>query len=208
MQTIVDDILNIDCTSDLSEFELPFKCEFSILQEENCWQGTLMPDRSTLNRIVAASLSHILSELDLDAPPASPGIEISFLFSDDTHIQILNKEYRGKNQPTNVLSFPQTELSTQNLQETLLFQEPLLLGDIALAEETIKREATEQNKPFRNHLIHLIVHGVLHLVGYDHIEEDEAELMESLEIEILKKFDINNPYTIALDEQEASQSKK
>ncbi|MEH6402383.1 MAG: rRNA maturation RNase YbeY [Sneathiella sp.] len=167
-----------------------------------------MPDRSTLNQIVSASLNHILSELDLDAPPASPGIEISFLFSDDTHIQKLNKEYRQKDSPTNVLSFPQAELSTQTLQETLLFEEPLLLGDIALAEETIKREAAEQNKSFHNHLAHLVIHGVLHLVGYDHIEEDEAEHMESIEVEILKKLDIGNPYTIAHNAQEASQSTK
>jgi|GEM_PF-41588 len=208
MQTIVDNILKINCTLASSEYQLPFKCDLDILTEDGCWQGVLMPERDTLNQIVRASFHHIVPAFDLSVPSSSLGIEISFLFSNDAHIQKLNKEYRAKDRPTNVLSFPQAELSTQSLTEALLFQEPLTIGDIALAEETIIREATEQNKTFQDHLTHLIIHGVLHLAGYDHIDEDEANHMESLEIEILEKFNISNPYTIYPKTQETSLNSK
>ncbi len=106
--------------------------------------------------------------------------EVSIVLADDAFIQNLNKEYRGKDKPTNVLSFPQGE--------------PFSLGDIILARETITREAEDQKKSFDDHLSHLTVHGILHLLGFDHEEESEAEEMEALEIEILEKMGLKNPY--------------
>ena len=106
--------------------------------------------------------------------------EISLVLADDALIQGLNKQYRGKDKPTNVLSFPQDE--------------EFSLGDIVLALETIEKEAREQNKTFRDHVIHLTVHGTLHLLGHDHENPDEAADMEELEIRILHKLGINNPY--------------
>lgn len=105
--------------------------------------------------------------------------EVSVVLADDTFVQQLNKQYRGKDKPTNVLSFPNDD-------------EPL--GDIILAYDTIEREALAQDKSFRNHAIHLIIHGLLHLLGHDHERALEAEKMESAEIKILKKLGINNPY--------------
>jgi probable rRNA maturation factor len=107
--------------------------------------------------------------------------EVSIVLSDDAFIQTLNKQWRGKDKPTNVLSFPQDE--------------PGMLGDIIMAYETIAREAREQSKTFNNHAIHLTVHGILHLLGHDHEagEKEEAE-MEALEIRILEGLGIKNPY--------------
>jgi probable rRNA maturation factor len=97
----------------------------------------------------------------------------------------LNRDYRGIDKPTNVLSFPQIEPFT-----------PVrgLIGDIILARETLERESLELQKPFSEHFTHLVVHGFLHILGYDHIAEDEALVMEGLETQILKRLGIADPY--------------
>ena len=118
-------------------------------------------------------------------------VEVSLLLCDDVFIQNLNKTWRGKDRPTNVLSFPT--------------EEPALLGDIVVAYETTAREAVEEGKSLSDHLSHLIVHGVLHLVGYDHEDEAEAEAMEQLESEVLATLGIACPYRIAevrMDEED------
>ncbi|KAF0117855.1 MAG: hypothetical protein FD163_327 [Hyphomonadaceae bacterium] len=113
----------------------------------------------------------------------SPNSKIIILLSDNAAIQKLNLEWRGQNKPTNVLSFPNIDLD-------------FALGDIAMAFEYCEAEAIGQGKTFKNHFAHLLIHGVLHLLGYDHINETEAEEMESLEAEILRDFDIADPYLI------------
>jgi probable rRNA maturation factor len=117
-------------------------------------------------------------------------IEVSIVLADDGFVQDLNKRYRDKDNPTNVLSFPQTE------EDSLLVSPApfLSLGDIILAYETVEKEASQQAKSFEEHLRHLIVHSCLHLLHYDHIEEQEAEEMESIEILVLKGMGIKNPY--------------
>lgn len=108
--------------------------------------------------------------------------ELSCVLANNEFIQELNKNYRGQDKPTNVLSFPQDDEGFMNL------------GDIVLALETIQQEAKEQEKEFNDHLTHLTVHGTLHLLGYDHEEDDQAEEMEALEVKILNALDIENPY--------------
>ncbi|RED51498.1 putative rRNA maturation factor [Aestuariispira insulae] len=115
--------------------------------------------------------------------------ELSLVLSDDASVQELNREWRGKDKPTNVLSFP-----ADDEDEAPLPGMPRMLGDIVLALETVSREAREQNKSFDHHLTHLVIHGLLHLIGYDHIEDDEAEIMEALEIKLLAGMGISNPY--------------
>lgn len=106
--------------------------------------------------------------------------DMAVVLSDDRRVQVLNHEFRGKDKPTNVLSFPSDE--------------PDEWGDIVLAHETIAREAEAQNKLFWHHVAHLLVHGTLHLLGYDHIDDQEAEEMEQMEIAILSQLSIANPY--------------
>ncbi len=120
-------------------------------------------------------------------------IEISVTFTNDKNIQKLNKQFRNIDKSTNVLSFPLYEKEFFNI---IKFEDYIVLGDIVLSFETIEKEALEQNKIFRNHLIHLIIHSLLHLFGYDHIEEKDMEEMEGIEIEVLKKFEIENPYIL------------
>jgi probable rRNA maturation factor len=120
--------------------------------------------------------------------------ELCVVLADDDFVRSLNKTYRGKDKPTNVLSFPAGAIPVAVGPEPLLGLGPKLLGDVVLARETISREAEEQGKSFADHLSHLVVHGVLHLLGQDHEEDTEAEEMEALERDILEDLDISDPY--------------
>ena len=117
--------------------------------------------------------------------------ELSVLLSDDAEVRILNRDYRSKDRPTNVLSFPAGDENAAG--------RPRLLGDVVLALETIEREAAAQSKPLADHLSHLTVHGILHLLGHDHETETQATAMEALETEILRGLGIADPYA-AVDE--------
>ena len=128
------------------------------------------------------------------------GFEISLLGCDDRRISALNADFRGKPQPTNVLSWPSVELGATapggcpHLPKSGPATMPEELGDIAIAWETCDREATAQSKPMRDHVSHLLVHGTLHLLGYDHVRDADATLMEGLEARILQGMGIANPY--------------
>ncbi|WP_135081651.1 rRNA maturation RNase YbeY [Terasakiella sp. SH-1] len=123
--------------------------------------------------------------------------EISILLSHNDQVQELNREYREKDKPTNVLSFPAMDCTVPG--DLILEPGPLHLGDIVLAYQVVVGEAQEQNITFEDHLSHLIIHGVLHLLGYDHIEDEEAEEMEGLEISLLAELGIANPYASEAD---------
>lgn len=115
-----------------------------------------------------------------------PGSTVSLLFTDDARIRALNAQWRGKDKATNVLSFPSAAPATA--------VQPAQLGDIVLAYDTVAREAETEGKPFEHHLTHLIVHGFLHLLGYDHETAEEAEAMEALERKVLQGLAIADPY--------------
>ncbi len=123
-------------------------------------------------------------------------IEVSVKLTDDAEVQALNRDYRGKDAPTNVLSFPMVQA---DLLETLCNSDDgeVLLGDIVLARETCAREAGEKHIPLADHATHLIVHGVLHLLGYDHMVDHEAEEMEALETRALAALGLSDPYADA-----------
>ena len=120
-------------------------------------------------------------------------LSASLLFTTDEEVHALNKEWRGKDRPTNVLSFPMLE--REDLLALAPDGPPELLGDLALAYQTCAREAAEKGIALKDHATHLIVHGLLHLAGHDHVDSDEqAEAMEALEIAALAKLGIADPY--------------
>lgn len=146
-----------------------FRIDISIQADE--WKKALPALRDLTRRAVRSSLKHF--EIETES-------EISIVFADDAFIRDLNKRYRNKDKPTNVLSFPQDGGTS--------------LGDVVLAFETIKKESREQNKKLKDHAAHMLVHGTLHLMGMDHENDGEAEEMESLEILVLKGLGVKNPY--------------
>ena len=124
---------------------------------------------------------------------AAPLVEVAVRLTDDAEVQTLNRDFRGKDKPTNVLSFPQVQ---DDLLEGLANSDDgeILLGDIVLARETCAREAEEKAISIADHATHLIVHGTLHLVGYDHGDDASAGAMEALEVKALASLGIANPY--------------
>ncbi len=125
---------------------------------------------------------------------------ISVLACDDARIATLNSDFRDKPQPTNVLSWPSQELGAETdggvprKPEPDVFGDETELGDIAISYDTCLREAGAAGKPFDHHVTHLVIHGVLHLLGYDHIRDKDATLMEGIETAILGKLGIPDPY--------------
>ncbi|MDC0390854.1 rRNA maturation RNase YbeY [Candidatus Thioglobus sp.] len=136
-----------------------------------------------VNSINEAEFSNTLQSV-LDELNVSDS-ELLVRFVDKPEIQHLNKTYRHQDKTTNVLSFP---------SDLPIEIEEAILGDVVICVEVVTQEAKMQQKTFNNHLIHMAIHGTLHLLGYDHVEESEAQKMESLEVKILKKLQIENPY--------------
>ena len=164
-------------------------------------------DETTTHEIVSECVYALFREFKLN--PDEEDVEICFLFTTDDEIHLLNKTYRGIDKSTNVLSFPAYAPDDIPLGENKKCHchddcccedddcecdEPCILGSIAVAYETTAREADEQGKMFGDHLRHLIIHSLLHLFGYDHIDSEEAKKMEMTEIKILKKMGISDPY--------------
>jgi len=137
-----------------------------------------------------------LAELELP----EVGLQLVVMGCDDARIAALNADFRGKPQPTNVLSWPAWDLSAEaeggapEAAEVGSAEEPEALGDIAIAYETCAREAEEAGKPMADHVTHLIVHGLLHCLGYDHVRDGDAEVMEALEVRILASLGLPDPY--------------
>jgi probable rRNA maturation factor len=149
----------------------------------------LVPDiaiESNLWRAEPQAEACVRDALDAAAGHVPGDGEISILLSDDQTVRALNRQWRGLDRPTNVLSFPAAVPKNDGI--------PPMLGDIAIAYETLAREAAEESKPLLHHLAHLVVHGYLHLMGYDHQSESEAEAMEALERDILLGLRIPDPY--------------
>ena len=154
-----------------------------------------------LEQLADTAAAATLAHLGFDAEAC----EVTLLACDDARIAELNADFRGKPQPTNVLSWPEAELAAQQPGGPPARPEPdvtgtLSLGDIAISFDTSAREAVAAGKPFSDHVTHLIVHGMLHLLGYDHIRDADATLMEGLEVTILGRLGLTDPYTDVTDE--------
>ena len=153
-----------------------------VLVVADCWQT--QPDaEAVIHRAIAAAAE--IADADIGEA------ELAVMLTDDAGIRTLNSNWRGIDKPTNVLSFPALQPTGPGGPDDA----PRMLGDIAIAYETTRREADEEQKPFDHHLSHLAVHGFLHLIGYDHEKDADAETMETLEAEILAQLGIPNPHT-------------
>lgn len=147
------------------------KHAYDLIRESDLWPAEAVLDAQILR--VQAALG--------DAIDGS----ITYVFDDDAAVHVLNREWRGFDKPTNVLSFPDGDMGDDGIVH---------LGDVILAHETLVREAADLGISFDDHLTHLLLHGTLHILGYDHIDDTDAQVMESLEIRILEGLGIKNPY--------------
>jgi probable rRNA maturation factor len=147
--------------------------KIDVLVESELWRQT--DDVESIAKRAIAAAAAMLS-----TPPA----ELAIVLTDDSAIRLLNRTWRSVDAATNVLSFPTRSAGG----------EPPLIGDIVLAYQTIAREAHAEHKPFAHHVAHLAVHGFLHLLGYDHVRDEDAETMERLERDVLRRLAIPDPY--------------
>lgn len=153
-----------------------------LIVEDTRWEAVGLA--ALAGRACGATLAHL----------GVVGAEISLLACDDRRIAELNGAFRGKPSPTNVLSWPSEERGAAVPGGVPAPPEDLELGDIAIAYDTCAREAADAGKDFESHLCHLLVHATLHLLGYDHIDDKDAALMERIEVEILGKLGLPDPY--------------
>jgi probable rRNA maturation factor len=160
--------------------EPPLSLDIDVVHDGGDWEA--VAGAETLVRTAAAALA---AELPLGRS------EACIALSNDAQIAELNGSYRGKPAPTNVLSFP------AGFSIPIDDDDPRFLGDVVLALETLQREAAELGLPIEHHMQHLVVHGLLHLLGYDHGTDQEAQAMESLEVRILQRLGITDPYAAA-----------
>ncbi|MXN66811.1 rRNA maturation RNase YbeY [Stappia sp. GBMRC 2046] len=162
----------------VSRVEASGEVEIDISVEASSWG-----DAARFRQLFERAVHEAFAEENLRAVP---GAELSLVLTDDASIRELNREWRGKDKPTNVLSFPGGDEDEPPFGP--------LLGDIVIARETLEREAESEKKSFEAHLTHLFIHGLLHLFGYDHQIEEEAQEMEDAERRILARLGISDPY--------------
>ena len=161
----------------MSQIALPL---IEVLVAADCWHDA--PDaEAVIRRAIVTAAGSVDADIG--------GAELAIMLTDDSTIRALNRDWRGHDNPTNVLSFPARSPTADKAGNA-----PRLLGDIAIAYETLCREADHEGKPFNHHLSHLAIHGFLHLIGYDHEDDDDAEVMEAREAEILARLGIPDPY--------------
>jgi probable rRNA maturation factor len=149
--------------------------------ESPAWQTAVTDPEHLCRRAVAA----VLAQEDTTAAAV---VEIGIVLADDARMRVLNRDFRGQDRATNVLSFPAGDHASP------MAGQPRLLGDVVVALETMRREAAGDGTPLDDYLAHLLVHGTLHLLGYDHESDDEAERMEAREIALLAGLGIADPY--------------
>lgn len=160
-----------------------------IVLEDDRW------DAFGLDAVATAAVRAAFAELGL----AENGFSLCLMGCDDARILELNGDFRGKAKPTNVLSWPSEERSAApgeipDLPEAGNAEDPEHLGDIAISYDTCAAEAAEADKPMADHVTHLVVHGLLHLLGYGHIDDADADLMEATEVRILARLGLSDPY--------------
>jgi len=165
--------------------------EIDIAVQDPRWESIPHVD-NLVERTVKTTILSAISTAPIPVHARDKNYEISLVLANDDLLLVMNREYREKDKTTNVLTFASIDSNEPQMGDNFH------LGDVMLSYQTIEREAQEQDKFLRDHFVHLVVHGTLHLLGYDHIDEDDANTMETLEIRILEKMGIQNPYIEAI----------
>ena len=164
-----------------------------IINDEISWLERVDFDATKVaNELASITFEHIKNNVEGSVLDAEKEFLLNVCLSNDEEVWNLNKEFRGMDKPTNVLSF--ANIDDDDFESMLEGDDKVELGDIIIAFETLEKEANEKCISVYAHYCHLLVHGFLHLLGFDHIEDDEATEMEGLEVEILEMFSIDNPY--------------
>ena len=160
----------------------------SVIKEYKAWNKHLEINVQFIKTISDAVMQHLPNYSTVKV------VELSVLCTSNDRMQLLNDEFRSKNKPTNVLSFPDTYINPKSALAFAPSEDYIYLGDIAFGLEIITQEALEQSKSFQDHFTHLLIHGILHLLGFDHDDTEDAHTMQHLEIEILRAMSIASPY--------------
>ncbi len=168
--------------------------DITVAIHDRAWNSQIANPTDTINTLCLTTFTYLQDKL----PHGT--LCFAVVCSNSHEVQQLNQQFRGKDAPTNVLSFC-ADTSDQPMPD----DGETMLGDIILAYEVIQEEALEQDKPFTHHFSHMVVHGLLHLLGYDHMNETDAETMETIERHILALLHIPDPYNILVNDSFASQ---
>lgn len=164
----------------------------NVIFDDERWNKKISDVETFADKVFAETLRFLSkNDLGFDGWNNKP-VSISLSLSNNAEVQKLNREFRGKDKPTNVLSF--ANIDDEAFEDEFLSEDVIELGDIIMAVETLEDEAGIKSILIENHFAHLLIHGILHLFGYDHVEDDEADEMEGIEIDILKVLNIANPY--------------
>lgn len=168
------------------------KLELNLTMEEPGWEDALPGLQKLSQEIMDKTISYVSAHEDIDFLQSGKTICVNLALSNDEEIHDLNVKFRQIDKPTNVLSF--ANIDDEDFASEINDSDVIELGDIIIALQTMQKEADEKGISLRNHFCHLFAHGLLHLLGFDHIEDDEAEYMEDFEVQILKTMNIANPY--------------
>ena len=164
------------------------KLQIDVIVDFSAWLDAVPTAEALCRRSALAAFQAAAAAL----PQAGAEAEASVVLSNDARVKVLNAAYRGKDEATNVLAFPATDLTQDRSEE---MSPPLMIGDVIVAFETSAAEATLEGKDLADHLSHLVVHGMLHLLGHDHRTAIEAEKMERLEVAVLASLGVADPYS-------------
>lgn len=164
----------------------------NIQLEDNRWAEAIADINQVAEKVKDAVFAYMAEHENLEILKSEKPVIANLCLSNDETVHQLNKEFRNMDKPTNVLSFANLDFDEFNAVNELYSE--IELGDIIIAYETMQKEADLENITLYAHFCHLLTHGLLHILGFDHIEEDEARYMESFEVEILQSLNIDNPY--------------
>lgn len=159
-----------------------------IVRKDKSWKQKKNINASFIRSVIKNTLKTLPNFLEVSV------VEIAILLTSNNHMQKLNDDFLHKNYPTNVLSFPEVSITPKSALDFYPPRDYIHLGDIAFGHEIIEAEAIKLSKTFEQHFVHLLVHGVLHLIGFDHTEDDDMLVMQKLEILILETLGISSPY--------------